>query len=263
MTKQIGASFHGFNSAIYQGTTYHKRFTPKIHAFSYPIYFLWLDLDEIPLLHQNIKYLSSKKYSIASFNEADYQPDDFANIDQPELMFKQTLKQNMINKAYSLGEKAQIDQVFLLGQIRTWGLYFSPVNFYYLYQQGRLISILAQVSNTPWNEKHYYLVPFQANTYICDKEFHVSPFNNLDMQYAWKTSEPSQNLNLHIENIKDGKLFHAGISLKRQALNNKNFNRLLIKFPWMCVKTIFAIYWQAVKLWLKGIPFYGYVEHKK
>lgn len=259
MIEQTQTSSNDLNSAIYQGSTYHKRFKPKVHTFTYPIYFLWLDLDEIPLLHQNIKHFSNKKWSIASFNEADYQPADLMHNHK----FESRLKQNILNKAYSLGETAQIDQVFLLGQIRTWGLYFSPVNFYYLYQQGQLISILAQVSNTPWNEKHFYLVPFQENTYTCDKTFHVSPFNNLEMQYAWKTSDPNQDLHLQIDNIKDGKLFHAGISLKRQPLTNKNFNRLLIKFPWMCVKTIFAIYWQAVKLWLKGIPFYGYVEHKK
>lgn len=257
MNKSIG----NLNSAIYTGTTYHKRFAPKVHAFSYPIYFLWLDLDEINSVLESITHLSARKWAIASFIQSDYFPK--SEVQQKADKSALSLKQHIIHQAKSLGETADIDQVFLLGQIRTWGLYFSPVNFYYLYQQGHLISIVAQVSNTPWNQEHFYLVPFQSQAYCCDKTFHVSPFNHLDMYYRWYTTQPAEHLNLKIDNITNKKIFHAGISLKKQPLNNKNFNRLLIKFPWMCVKTLTAIYWQAVKLWLKGNPFYGYLEHKK
>ncbi|MCU4674635.1 DUF1365 domain-containing protein [Catenovulum sp. 2E275] len=247
-----------FNSAIYLGTTYHKRLKPKVHSFSYPIYFIYLDLDEITQITQQIKRFNTTKWAFASFIEADYLPEQADNT---------SLKQQVINKAIELGETENINKVCMLGQIRTLGLYFSPVNFYYLFQDDRLISILAQVSNTPWNERHFYLVPFKPKqSHICHKEFTVSPFNHLDMKYRWRTSLPDHKLDLHLDNLLDSdneKIFHAGIHLKRQDLNNKNFNQLLINFPAMCVKTVTSIYWQALKLWLKGTPFYGYVINKQ
>ncbi len=249
---------NNLNSCIYQGTTYHKRYTPKLHCFSYPIYFVYLDLDEIDQVHATIRHFSDKPLSMACFKQRDYLPDKTSAL---------PLKQQILNKSIELGETQKIDKIYLLCQLRTWGLYFSPVNFYYCYSQDKLHSILAQVSNTPWNERYFYRVPFQSQDYICDKDFHVSPFNDLDMKYRWKTSEPDECLNLHLDNLhldpNQSKIFHAGISLKRKPLTNKNFNQLLISFPAMCVKTVISIYWQALKLWLKGTPFYGYVADKQ
>ncbi|MER2493511.1 DUF1365 domain-containing protein [Catenovulum sediminis] len=238
-------------SCIYRGQTFHSRLSPTQHKFTYPISMLAIDLDEVDLLTRKLVGFSNAGFSWGRFKRKDYCAGQLS------------LKYSVIDKAKQLGAKDKIDKVILLGQLRFLGLYFSPVNFYYLYSAGQLSSILAEVSNTPWNERAYYWVPKQSH-FQCDKHFHVSPFNQIDSKYQWMFSDMDEELQLKIASYKQGrKFFEAGIQLVKEELNQKNYTRMLIRFPCMSVTMLTAIYWQALKLWLKGTPFYGYVEHKK
>ena len=113
------------NSALYKGSVFHSRFVPKKHAFTYQIFLLWLNLDEIDLLENTVKGFSAKSWAPLRFKRSDY----FGDPDKP-------LKQSVLDKMSELAKQPLTGSVYLLGQTRTFGLYFSPVNFYYLQRRA-------------------------------------------------------------------------------------------------------------------------------
>lgn len=241
-------------SGIYLGQVRHRRFSPRRHAFSYGLYMLVLDLDELPHFCKNSIWFGTKWWSFLRFKQSDYlqitaeQPSpNLVKSDPP------TLKQRITDKAQELGEHRAINRIVMVAQGRCFGLYFSPVNFYFLMDGDTYLSMIAEVSNTPWNQTHYYLVPMQDGENR--KDFHVSPFMALDMVYKWRIKPPSASLLVHIENHQDDKVFDATLALHRQPITNKNLRRLLLRHPFMTLKIVVGIYWQALRLFAKKIPF--------
>ncbi len=240
------------NSAIYVGEVRHRRFSPKKHHFSYKLFLLAIDLDELEQVSALGPWLKKNKFAPISFRCTDY------------LHKKASLsKQDVWQKVQSLGGRALTGRVLFVGQLRCFGLYFSPINLYYCYDQSdQLRYLLAEVSNTPWNERHYYLMAM-AETMISEKAFHVSPFMDIDMQYHWRIKAPGKKLNLHIENYKEHKIFDATLMMQRMELNNQNLRRCLLAIPSMTLKTLAGIYWQALKLFIKGVPYVPHAEKKE
>lgn len=234
-------------SAIYQGKVYHQRFLPTQHKFDYDIYLFWLHLDELSHLSDSLQHFSAFSRARARFNRNDY----LGSNDQP-------LSLAVKNKMTQLGAKAVEGDIFLLGQLRMWGMYFSPVNFYYLRTPaGHFSYLLAEVSNTPWNERHYYLVDMDTQD-DTKKAFHVSPFNPIDMTYQWQITQPAEQLALIMNCVRKEKEFSAGINLTKLSLNNTNLSRVMKRIPSMTIKTMVGIYWQAIKLFIKRTPIYDH-----
>lgn len=237
-------------SAIYRGSVFHKRFVPKVHAFNYNIFLFWLDLQELDKTLSSVKGLSTSKWSWVRFKRDDY-------LSEPE----KPLHEVALDKMSGLAGHKLSGKVFLLGQLRIFGWYFSPVNFYYLQQpDGHFSHMLAEVSNTPWNDKHCYFVDLQ-NPERTQKNFHVSPFNPLDMQYIWKVNQPNENLNLSIDCKKEERHFIASLDLVKEPLTAENLRKNLLKIPHMTLKTVFGIYWEALKLFFKKVPIYDYQKN--
>lgn len=239
-------------SALYCGKVFHERYLPTQHKFSYDIYLFWLKLSELPQLDKSLSRFSEDKLNAVSFKHKDY----FKNSTLP-LGEAITAKMSDLNGSPLYGE------VFMLGQVRTLGFYFSPVNFFFLRNsEGIFTHMLAQVSNTPWNERHYYLVDLvvQADT---DKTFHVSPFNPMDMTYKWNIKPPGDTFAMTLDCHRENKEFRAGLNMKRISLNNHNLNRAIKRIPSMTIKTVVGIYWQALKLFLKRTPIYGHPKSQE
>jgi DUF1365 family protein len=98
-----------------------------------------------------------------------------------------------------------------------------------------------------WKEKRFQFA----------KSFHVSPFLDMDMEYDWRFSEPGDVLRVQMINLRQGtRLFVASLDLKRRELDGGNLARMLLCYPPITLKAVAGIYWQALRLWIKGATFY-------
>lgn len=249
--KGATATVSGGISAIWRGSVRHRRFAPRAHAFSYHLFMLGLDLDELPGLDQG-RWFAVERAGLLSFRRHDY----LRGSSGP-------LKQAVWDKVAELGGDADPKgRVLLLGNVRCLGFYFSPVNFYFCDRQGETRYLLAEVSNTPWNERHYYLLDLAALA-PHDKDFHVSPFMELAMRYHWHIRPPAQETLIHIESHPvsgEAKLFDATLALRRVPLSRKELVALLVRWPWMTMRVLLGIYWQALRLFIKRTPIFTHPE---
>ncbi|WP_406667918.1 DUF1365 domain-containing protein [Gallaecimonas sp. GXIMD1310] len=242
------------SSALYVGTVRHRRHLPKAHRFTYPFFMWLLDLDDLDNVPELGRWFSLRRFALARFHRPDY----LGPAAQP-------LADAVRDKLASLTGSRPTGKVLALVNLRTLGLYFSPVNFYYGYdQQGQLSHFLAEVSNTPWNQRHYYGLSLQEGlTPRHPKAFHVSPFNPIDQQYRWRLQPPGARLFVHLENHDSrGHVFDATLALQRQPLTLASVRRQLLRRPVMTASVVLGIYWQALKLALKGVRIYGYQKEK-
>lgn len=239
-------------SAIYQGDVFHQRFVPTQHQFKYRINLFWLKLCELDQLDQQLSLFSVDKRNWVECRQRDY-------ITSSGL----SMHEKALTTAQSLGLDIRPSAIYFLGQLRMLGFYFSPVNFYFFQDDSQQFThMLAEVTNTPWHEKHCYLVNIKQPE-ITQKQFHVSPFNPLDMTYHWQIAPPGQSCHIALSCHQQDKHFTAGVNLTRQVLNPSSLKRVLLNTPSMSAKTVLGIYWQALKIWAKGTPLYDHPNKGK
>jgi len=252
-------------SCLYVGQVRHRRFTPRSHQFSYKLFLVYLDLSELPSVFDRFWLWSIEKTNIASFRRRDHLGDKKLSLD--------TSVRDHIE--YATGRRPT-GPIRLLTHLSYFGYRFNPVSFYYCFDEDddNLEFIVAEVNNTPWGEQYCYVLDSRDNQYQNDnadnnriqryfenKRFHVSPFMPMDMQYDWRFSTPGEALSVHMENYRhDKKVFDATLKLKQRQLTGSNLAMALIQFPFITMKIVIAIYYQALLLWLKKIPF---VNHSK
>jgi len=243
------------NSYIYAGQISHIRYIPKRHGFSYPFFMWYLDLEEIERGVRFGRWFSSQGWALSRFLRSDY-------LGQASQPLAEAVKQKM----EELTGKAVSGKVFGLMNLRTLGLYFSPVNFYFGFDAGGGLShFLAEVSNTPWNERHYYgnLLGEGLTHAVNPKSFKVSPFNPENGQvYTWQIGVPGQDLFINLAlSDERGQVFKAALRLHRNPFTRNSIARFLKKIPVMTIYIIAKIYWQALRIFVRGIPYIPYNIH--
>jgi len=256
-----------FESAIYRGIVRHRRFTPTKHEFDYPLFMLLLKADEIPALIKKFWQLGNGPLSWARFKRSDY-------IGERSQSISESVRNKIAELSAIPAEELQGD-VFILCHLRYFGLYFSPLNLYFLRQTTGKSFMLAEVSNTPWNERHYYLLDLN-DCRPHDKAFHVSPFNPMSQRYHWRVQEPRADKPrclVHIESRQQNeggvnsetqeKVFDATLSMKRIELNQRELSRVLRNTPIQTASVVIGIYWQALKLVLKKVPLHAHPDRRR
>jgi len=234
-------------SAVYQGTLSHARHGPRAHAFGYRLYLLYLDLAELPALLAAGGPLREGAFGLLSFRREDY------------LGGAADLAEAARDRAEALLGVRPRGPVRLLTTVRSLGYVFNPVSFYYCFaEDGRTLeAVVAEVSNTPWGERHVYAVPAGPGGVeaALAKRFHVSPFFGMEQRYRWRLDVPGERLTVEMGNEEGGReVFRARLALRRRAWSRAALWRAALAQPLMSWRIHAAIYWQALRLWLKGVP---------
>ena len=239
-------------SAIYEGTLRHRRFAPVVHAFAYRVALMWIDLAELDVVFRGRWLWSARRPAAAWLNRADYLGDAGVPLDQAvrDLVERET-------------GRRPAGPVRMLTQLRTFGRCFNPVTFYYCYDAAgaRVTDIVAEITNTPWNERHAYVLPAHGASRVMRwrfaKRFHVSPFMPMDVDYDWRFTPPGPRLAVHMQDRRDGApIFDATLLLRRREITGGALAATLARHPLGPLRVLAAIYWQALLLWLKRAPFH-------
>lgn len=243
-------------SGIYEGVVSHRRWKPVEHSFRYRQALVYLDLDELDHAFTGARFWSPRRPAPAWFRRADYlAPHD------------RTLAEAARDRVEAETGRRPLGPVRLLTHVRTWGYVFNPVSFYYCFDRvgdpprEQLFAILAEITNTPWNERFAYVVAcgdgaWDPNrVFAFPKRFHVSPFMPMDVSYAWSFGEPGETLRVDMRNLRRGEpFFSARLSLERREMTGRALDRLLFRHPLMTLRVIGAIHLEAARLWSKHSP---------
>ncbi|MEO6689074.1 MAG: DUF1365 domain-containing protein [Dokdonella sp.] len=253
-------------SAIYEGWVRHRRHAPHANAFSYRMYMLYIDLAELEHLFDRRWLWSHGRRNVAEFRRGDYFGDPAQSLDD-------AVRDRV---ALETGQRPN-GPIRLLTHLRYFGLAFNPVSFYYCYAEDgvTLQAILAEITNTPWKERHAYVLAVgqasrKGRTFHWDfrKAFHVSPFVPMQRDYAWSFSVPAENLCVHMDVIDHAiegrpRELDATLVLKRHEFCRANLSRVLFRYPFMTFKVIAAIHWQALRILLRGNPVHDHPDNKE
>jgi DUF1365 family protein len=248
------------HSCLYHGSVRHRRFEPAGHAFRYRLALLYLDLAETDSVFRGRWFWSAgTRRGLAHWRRADHYGD-------PRRDLGECIRELVRERAGIAAE----GPVRLLTHPRHFGYGFNPVSFYYCFDQAdrQLVAIVAEINNTPWGERHCYVLPQSANHGTPErlhfgfaKDFHVSPFMPMDVEYDWRFTRPNDALAVHMENWRDGrKLFDATLTLRRQPITGTALAASLARHPLVTFKVTAAIYWQALRLWLRHTPLFTHPD---
>lgn len=241
--------------AVYVGEVRHRRHDRVGHAFAVRLYMAYLDLDELDAAFAGRWFWSHRRWwAPMRFRRADY----FGDPARPLAA--------CVREAVAAATGAAPDgPVRVLTQLRCLGYVLNPVTFYYCFDRaGRLQAVLAEITNTPWGERHHYVVGRGAaagDSLHAEfaKAFHVSPFQPMDHRYRWAFGTPGERLGVHMDNLVAGQpVFDATLSLTRRPWATGSLMYALARHPWMTAKVTAMIYWHAFLLWCKRAPFHDH-----
>ena len=243
-------------SCLYEGSVRHRRHGTPSDEFHHRLSMLYLDLDELPELFDDRLLWSARRPAPLWFRRADY-------LGDPEQPLSESVKRLVLERTGIV-----IDgPIRLLTHVRCLGHCFNPVSFYYCHNaRERIRAVVAEVTNTPWGERHAYVlavperpsdVPGGSRVMRGQfaKALHVSPLMGMEHSYDWRLSEPGERLSVHIEssNSEGGELvFDATLSLARRELNARELRRVLLRYPLPTLRLTTRIYTHALGLRLRG-----------
>jgi len=245
-----------FNSKLYTGTVHHRRVRPSVHQLQYRVFSLLVDLDELPKLHRKLRGFSWNSFNIFSVYDK-----DFGAGNAPGL------KAGVHKILQSQGITEEPNKVYLSCYPRLFGYAFNPLSVYYcLREDSSIFAVVHEVHNT-FGERHAYALPVEKPAkwihQSAEKALFVSPFAHMDMLYKFRLNVPRETqvvaIGLHDS---EGLILTASYSARRQELTNKALAKQAIVMPWLSIKVIVGIHWEALRLLVKRVPWFSHVPQK-
>lgn len=241
------------HSCFYEGMVHHRRRTEQPHSFRNRLFMVYLDLAETGRAFRDRWLWSADRPNFAWFRRADH----LGPSEQP-------LDESVRDLVAARLDRRPSGPIRLLTHLRYFGIAMNPISVYYCYDADEhLDAVVAEVTNTPWNERHCYVLDARRTTTggieaQATKKMHVSPFLGMDYDYQFRFAEPGEALKFAVTNLRRGSTeidFHASLDLRRRPLDALQAARVLLRYPAMTAQVFFNIYAQALRLWWKQVPF--------
>lgn len=236
-------------SALYVGEVMHARHRPRRHRLRYRVFSLLLDLDELPALERRLWLFGHNRRAVYTFQDTDH-GDGVAG----------GLRAWVERQLVDAGVDVDGIRIRLLCYPRIFGYVFNPLTVYFCSgPDGTVRAVLYEVCNT-FRERHTYVIAVAgANSgairQSCAKELYVSPFVPMDCRYDFRIMPPDERVMVSInERDDEGPLLVATFSGKRFDISDRRLLSMLFKYPLMTLKVMGGIHWEALRLWMKGVP---------
>ncbi len=230
----------------------HNRFSPVPHRFHYNLFMWWIDLDEVDQLSKSNPFISHNRFNLFSFYDKDHIYGDTN---------KKSVRENIIKFLEDRGKTWDGEKIYLMTNLRTFGYLFNPVSFYYLMdKEGSPQYSIAEVGNTYYEMKAFLLENFDGKTFDLKipKNFYVSPFTQLDDEFHFRLQVPGEKMNIKIDDYRKGeKFFISTLTGVRKPITSWSVVKAFLRFPMVTLQVIILIHWQALRLWLKKVPFHS------
>lgn len=257
----------GFASALYTGWVRHRRHAPHAHAFRYRLFMAYLDLAEIEQVFARRWLWSVGRRNVAEFRRSDYLGDAAIPLDTA---VRDCVEQHGLERPQG--------PIRMLTHLRYFGQCFNPVSFYYCFAEDgcTLQTLVAEITNTPWKQRHAYVLPVAESTlrgeihaWVFEKRFHVSPFMAMEHSYAWRFGIPGDELRVHMDVLQPesgagpgDREFDVTLVLQRKPIDARHLAAVLFRFPLMTLQVVAAIHWHALRLWLRGNPVHDHPDKR-
>ena len=249
----LADALNGAAGALFAGTVMHARMKPVAHRFAYSVFNLLIDIDRLDELAESNRWFSHNRTNLVSVHDRDHGLRDGSSL------------RRSVDAALS---EAGLDltggSTLLLCYPRILGYVFNPLSVYYCHDRhGQLRALIYEVRNT-FGEMHSYVAPIEAGDrrpsgirQERDKLFYVSPFIDMPMRYHFRLNAPGEHLTVRIlETDADGPLLAATFSGHRKPLSDRTILAACARIPFLTLKVIMSIHFEALRLWMKGAPFF-------